>query len=57
MKILNLRKDFMCTLHEFKYMLPSVTVQDVESTVQDVESTVQDVERKGNHINVTAFFY
>ena len=40
----------MCTLHDFKCMLPSVTAQDVESTVQDVEA-------KGNPINLTAFSY
>ena len=28
----------MCTLHDFTYMLLSVTIQDIESTVQDAET-------------------
>ena len=48
--ILNLREDFMRTLHDFTYMLLSVTVQDVESTVQDIEI-------KGVSVNSTAFSY
>ena len=32
---INLRKDIMCTLHDFACILLSMIVQDVESTVQE----------------------
>ena len=38
------------SVHNFKFMLLFVPVQDVELAVQDVES-------KGNPINLTKFFY
>ena len=46
----NLREDFMCNIHDFKCIVLSVTLQDVESIVQDVETNV-------DLISVTAFFY
>ena len=36
----------MCTLHDFTFMLISLTVQDIESTVQYIEA-------KGNPVNLT----
>ena len=42
-RFLNLREDFMCTLYDFKCMLLSATVQDVET--------------KGSPVNLTAFSY
>ena len=40
----------MCTFLNFTGMLPSLTVQGVESTVQDVET-------KGIPVHLTAFSY
>ena len=46
----NLREEFMCTANDFKCMLLSIIVQDVESTVQHIKI-------KDNSLNVTAFSY
>ena len=39
-RLLNLRIDFKCSLHDFTCMLLSATVKDVESIVQDGETKV-----------------
>ena len=49
-RFFNLRGDFVCTVHYFRCMIHSVTVQNIESTVQDVET-------KGNPVSLTAFSY
>ena len=46
----NLRESYVCTSHDFTYMLLSVAVQDNELTVQNVEI-------KNNPVNLTAFSY
>ena len=45
---LDLRVNFICTLHDFTCML-------LFETVQDVESTAQDVGTNGNPVNLTVF--
>ena len=49
-KILSVREDITCTLHDFTFMLLSVTVQDIETIVQNVETN-------GFPVNLMVFSY
>ena len=47
---MNIREEFMCSLHDFTAIILSLTARYVESTVQDVET-------KNNSVNLTAYSY